>query len=280
MVYLILFVVVGWIPAQDTEPKGYLKLATWNIRIFSNERTDEEIRMICRVAKNFDFIAIVELRDETVLKRLVTMLQAEFGRSYSYELSPYVGSTDEDRSRELYAFLYDRTFITVVQSGKLYIDSTFLRYPYYATFRAGSFDFTAIVTHVIWGTTVTARRKEINRLAYVYQTIQDGDPNENDVLLLGDFNRQPDDDLAWGPLKAISSMVHLFNVPEKSMIWDTNLYDNILFQSQYTKEYTLDHGIIRFDETDFGNDDEKACAAVSDHRPAWALFNISGPDDD
>lgn len=281
--------ITGRISAQDTCPSSahdgvYLKLASWNIRIFSNARSDDELKMICRVAKNFDFIAVLELKDEAVLKRMVAMLQSEFGRTYAYDLSPYVGYGAKDDealgAKELYAFLYDTSMLTCIKKGVVYDDSLFYRKPYYATFKTGSFDFTVVVIHVIWGDTVSQRRKEINRLAQVYRNVQDGDLTENDVILLGDFNRDPNDDLAWAPLYSISSMIHLFDLPEKSMIWDTHLYDNILFQSNYVSEYNLDKGIIRFDETDFGNDDEAASLAVSDHRPVWGLFWTAGPDDD
>lgn len=276
---LIFFVSSHGASSQDTSTDNqYIKIASWNIRILSNSRSDDELLAICKIAKQFDFIAIVELRDEAVLQRIVAMLEKEFNRSYAYELSPGVGSSD--RSTELYAFLYDKTFVTPVQHGQIFQDSTFLRCPYYATFKAGNFDFTVIVEHIIWGSTVSGRRKEINRLAYVYETIQNQNLQENDVILLGDFNRGPEDDLAWGPVKAISGMIHFFDPPQKSMIWDTELYDNFWFQNTYVKEFTLDRGIIRFDETDFGNDDDAASLAVSDHRPIWGLFRIQDPDDD
>jgi len=38
-------------------------------------------------------------------------------------------------------------------------------------------------------------------------------------------------------------MINLFNLPEKTIIEDTNLYDNIWFQSNYTKEYKGINGI-------------------------------------
>lgn len=263
--------------SQDNLPEAqYLKIAAWNIRIFSNSRTDTELYAICKVAKQFDFIAIVELRDEKILQRMITMMKNKFGRSYSYQFSPGVGAG----VIEYYAFFYDTTLVRPIANGQIFNDSTFLRKPYYSTFKAGNFDFTVITEHIIWGDTVSQRRKEINRLATVYSTIQNQNLQENDVILLGDFNRSPDDDLAWGPIKAISSMINLFNPPEKSMISDSDLYDNIWFQSAYTKEFTLDRGIIRFDETDFNNDDDVASLAVSDHRPVWGLFRISDPDDD
>ncbi len=274
IIFILGIVFAGAIPAETD--KEFIKIASWNIRIFSNSRTDSELRSICKVAQQFDFITIIELRDEAILKRMVSMLKNEFNKSYSYEMSMEVGAT----SKERYAFLYDNTIIKCVKSGEIFADTTFLRSPYYATFKAGNFDFTTICIHVIWGNTVGERRKEINRLAYVFNTLQDRDLLENDIMLMGDFNRGPDDDLAWAPMKSISSMTHLFDLPEKSMIWDTELYDNIWFQSLYVKEFTLDKGIYNFDEIDFGNDDTAASLAVSDHRPIWGLFRITNQDDD
>ena len=52
-----------------------LRLASWNIRVFSDKsRTDEELEAICEVLGVNDFVAIVELRDQTVLDRTEQML--------------------------------------------------------------------------------------------------------------------------------------------------------------------------------------------------------------
>ena len=60
--------------ASDTN-ESELKLAAWNIRIMSNKsRTDAELMEIARTLADYDFIAIVELRDEAVLKRTQRIL--------------------------------------------------------------------------------------------------------------------------------------------------------------------------------------------------------------
>jgi len=78
---------------------------------------------------------------------------------------------------------------------------------------------------------------------------------ENDVLLMGDFNLGPDDS-GFQSLKAIPNMVYV-NGEVPTSIKD-KLYDNIWFQSDHVREYKDISGIDRFDETDFGNDDEQA----------------------
>ena len=120
-----------------------------------------------------------------------------------------------------------------------------------------------------------ARRAEIMALADVYQHVQAANGAEDDVLLVGDFNMNPDDEEAYRNLLAFPSMTHLFDMSQKSLIWDSNLYDNIFFQTDYVTEYTGESGIDRFDETDFEND-KAANRAVSDHRPVWATFRMDG----
>ena len=253
------------------------RLAAWNIRIFSNgSRNDNELRHIAKVLIDYDFVAIVELRDEVVLIRTEAIL-AGMGRDYDYVMSPPVGA----KVKERYAFLFDSRIVRVTENGAVFPDpkDAFLREPYFATFRAGKFDFTAIAVHVIWGDSVPRRQREVQELANVYRAVQAADKAEQDVILLGDFNRNPDDRLAYRPLLSIPSMRHLFQLPQKSHIKDTSLYDNIFFQTHHVTEYTGDSGIERFDETLFRNNDKAASLAVSDHRPVWGIFRMDTDDD-
>ena len=261
-----------------TDPgRSTIRLAAWNIRIFSdNSRDDAELQLIANVLIDYDFIAVIELKDETVLRRTESVLEL-MGRDYDYLVSRPVGG----KVKERYAFLFDQKLVNVLEDGKVFPDpdDAFLREPYSASFRAGQFDFTTISAHVIWGDSVPPRQREVGELANVYRAVQAMNGAEQDVILLGDFNRNPDDLLAYQPLMSIPGMTHLFQLPEKSHIKDTSLYDNILFQASYVTEYTGNSGIDRFDETDFGNDDEAASLAASDHRPVWAEFRIDTDDD-
>ena len=258
-----------------------LKLAAWNIRIMSDKsRTDTELEAIARTLVDYDFIAIVELRDEVVLKRTQEIL-SQMGKAYQYQLSPAVGRGVKER----YAFLYREDLVDVVEQGELYPDAAdgidnFSRDPYWATFRAGEFDFSVIAVHVIWGDTVGPRKAEVRALADVYGYVQEANGVEEDVLLVGDFNRNPNDAEAYSPIMAIPSMTRLFDLPQKSHIRDSSLYDNIFFQTDFVTEYLGISGIDKFDETDFGNDDKAANLAVSDHRPVWAVFGTNLEDDD
>ena len=273
------FVVSQDTVASDAE-QSELKLAAWNIRIMSNKsRTDAELKQIARTLADYDFIAIVELRDEAVLKRTQRIL-AQMGKTYQYEFSPPVGRNMKERV----AFLYKSSLVSVVRAGELYPDAAdgkddFARDPYWATFRAGEFDFSVIAVHVIWGKTVGPRKAEVKALADVYQYVQDANGAENDVLLVGDFNRNPTDTESYRPIMVFPSMTRLFQFPQKSHIRGTSLYDNIFFEKNNVSEYLNKSGIDKFDETDFGNNDKAANLAVSDHRPVWAIFSTNLDDD-
>jgi len=258
--------------------RSELRLAAWNIRILSDRsRNDTELHKIAQTLIDYDFIAISELRDEKVLKRVQRIL-SESGAEYGYLVSDPVGREGSPH-KERYAFLYYKGLVSVVKDGELYPDAAdgeddFVRDPYWATFRAGKFDFSVIAVHVVWGDSVADRRSEVMELTEVYQYVQEANGVEDDVLLVGDFNLNPDDAMAYSNLMALPSMAQLFQLPQKSHIRDSSLYDNIFFQTDYVTEYLGRSGIDKFDETDFGNDDKAANLAVSDHRPVWAVFRI------
>lgn len=255
-----------------------LRLASWNIRNLSKKRSDEGLEVIASIIHNYDFVSMIEIKDSDIVNRLCRLLRDEYGRVYKYEISAAVGRG----SKEHYCFLYDTTRVRVLQGGRVYDDPNdiFMREPFYATFVSGKFDFTAIVVHIVWGTSVSERRREITEMAKVFRRIQEQDTKENDVLLMGDFNRPPEDDLAFGALKSVPDMIYLFKDPDRTMIGDTNLYDNIWFQKVFVREYEGNKNIARFDETVFARDRDSALRLVSDHRPVSAWFATCGPDDD
>ena len=279
--FLIALVCVGETEAVTGFPRrSELKLAAWNIRVLSDSsRTDTDLHKIAKTLIDYDFIVISELRDEKVLKRLQRIL-SESGAEYGYQISEPVGQAGGPH-KERYAFLYYKGMVSAVTDGELYPDAAdgkddFVRDPYWATFRAGKFDFSVIAVHVVWGDGIAGRQAEIMGLADVYQYVQKANGVEDDVLLVGDFNRESSDTHAYRNLMALPSMTHLFRLPQKSHIRDSSLYDNIFFQTDYVTEYLGYSGIDKFDETDFKDNDAAASLAVSDHRPVWARFRIDG----
>ena len=88
-----------------------LRLAAWNIRIMSNKsRTDAELMKIARTLADYDFIAIVELRDETVLQRTQRILSHRWESRMITSSAPRLGRGVKER----YAFLYKKERLSVL----------------------------------------------------------------------------------------------------------------------------------------------------------------------
>jgi len=159
-----------------------IKLATWNIRILSNgSRDDTELAEIADILKRYDLIAIQEARDTIVLDRLKTILP-----EYNYIASSPVGRT----VKEIYAYFYKPSVISTIGTAYTFPDPNdlFIREPYIACFRAGNFDFTLITIHVLYGDSETERREEIKLLDDVLLNVDQNNDDEEDIILLGDFN--------------------------------------------------------------------------------------------
>lgn len=268
--------IAAWLPGENLPERqeGTVLIATFNIRYFSDgSRDPDELRDICRILQAFDLIALQETRDTRILDRAEAMLFQEHGVNYDYVASDPVGRGQ----KELYAFLYRRDRVQFLCSSGIFADPDDLlaREPYYARFRAGEFDFYIITIHSTWSGGVTARRAEAMLLDDLFTHLQ-ALSDEDDILLMGDFNLGPDDE-GFAELRAIAGMVAV-NPDIPTSIKD-RLYDNIWFDSDDTSEYTGEWGVFRYDEEWYENDDKAASLAVSDHRPLWARFDVSADDD-
>jgi endonuclease/exonuclease/phosphatase family metal-dependent hydrolase len=244
------------------------ELATWNIRILSDgSRDDSELAQIAPIIDRYDLVAIQEVRDTVVLDRLLAILPG-----WDYIASAEVGNIAKER----YAYFYRASIFTPLGTDHVFNDANddFIREPYIAHFNAGEFDFTLVTIHVIYGDTVEERRAEIRLLDDVLASVDSYNGAEDDVILLGDFNR-PADDGAW------QILTHDFVVDSsvKTTITDTSSYDNIWIDSVDTTEYQAFGEVYLFDEELFANDDDAASLAVSDHRPVSVTFSYSFDDD-
>lgn len=260
----------------QTTQTDSLHIATFNIRILSNQnRDDTELNKITDLLKKYDLIAVQEVRDVDVLKRIVKILKTK-GYDFDFTASEKVGN----KVKEIYAYFYRKDKVELIKKAYLFEDKDdwFIREPYIASFKSGNFDFTLITIHLLYGKNEAERREELKRLDEVYTQIQNKDSKENDVIMLGDFNFDATD-IGWAGLKAIDSMKYIIPPSLKTMISDSYAYDNFWFQAMHTKEYTGKYGVERFDQTMFSNNKYQAKKEVSDHRPVWAEFDTSTDDD-
>lgn len=89
-------------------------------------------------------------------------------------------------------------------------------------------------------------RTEALLLDDIFGMVQDVDPVEQDVIVLGDFNL-PRDDTGFSELAVL--LTPLFTGDIRTTISDASLYDNIWFNPEHVREWTGEIGMDRFDET-------------------------------
>ena len=133
-------------------------------------------------------------------------------------------------------------------------------------------DFTFINWHTVFGETAE-RQAEIAQMATVFSSIQAGSSSDQDVILLGDHNRDATSPW-WNNLTALSPAVS-FRVNDLTSINSScafaSAYDHFWFQSSYVTEYSSS-----------GRDyipDMCVMRDLSDHAPVFlSLYSSSDTD--
>jgi endonuclease/exonuclease/phosphatase family metal-dependent hydrolase len=245
-----------------------IRIATWNLREFS-QRRGVDIVAIARIvrASQFDLLAIQEVQQQG---QAVQRLRRQLNEPWRHLISPPAGDN------ERFAFLYRSDVIEPLGEARLMEDPparTFARVPYIGSFRAGEFDFTLIVVHLSYSDRAR-RAREAEALARYAHALAEGG-SERDVIVLGDFNEQ-----GRGNLHYFEQLGWMRLNLQPTNLGSTEVYDNLLLNRRHSAEWLGRVGVVLFDETDFANDDKRASAEVSDHRPVWADFATVGPDDD
>ena len=255
-----------------------IRIATFNVQVFgqSKLRKPEVMKVLARVIRRFDVVAIQEIRSkrQDVLPRLLEYVNAD-GSRYDYAIGPRLGRSS---SMEQYAFVFntatvelDRTTVqTVVDRG-----DRLHREPLVALFRARgpppeqAFTFLLVNIH----TDPDEVPQELKALAAVYQAVRQA-PHpvtgrlEDDVILLGDLNTDAEN---LGPLGRLPYLMAAITA-EPTNTRRTKQYDNILFHREATREFTGRAGVLDL-QREFGLSLQQALR-VSDHLPVWAEFTV------
>jgi len=260
--------------AQKRQKAHQVKIASWNIRNISKNKTDEKLKKILAIIQCFDFLAIQEVRDVEVMQKVKGLL----GPGWDMAISGQVGSAHH---KEHYGFFWRVSRISVLSAPSVLADTgdVFVREPFIGYFKAGEFDFVIATIHVVWGDSIFGRREEIKKLDDLLKAIQLRAGAEKDIIIVGDFNMPPTD-LSW----KLDGLVPLINPPQKTLVGDTSLYDNIWISGAHTmnSEYKGVHGCIEFDKLQYDDSisgRRSAISEISDHRPVWALFGTDVDDD-
>jgi len=260
--------------APPASPNDAIKIASFNIEVFGEKKVHEApvVDVLVKICRHFDIIAVQEVRSvqDNVLPLFVQALNAD-GSHYNFVIGPRLGRTS---SKEQYAFIFDTDTIEV-DRNQLYTledpDDLLHREPLVALFRVRglppnqAFTFKLVNIH----TDPDEVAKEMDVLDDTFYAIRDKDGVvEDDVILLGDLNA---DDKHFGELGRIPNLGHVIS-GHATNTRGTHQFDNIVFDSKNTVEFTGRGGVFDFmREYNLSLED---ALLVSDHLPIWAEFSV------
>jgi len=274
-------------PKPPTAVPSTIRIATFNaLRLGHNN--GKSLQKLVDVLSAFDVVALEEVMNEDTLKAVKEILGQATGSPWEYVISGR--KIGRSSYKEYYAIIF-RTDRTQLLPGSAQIwndaDDKFEREPFSASFRSGNFDYTIIVMHSDFDSNKEVMRAEARNLRQVFETLQDRDAKENDLILVGDFNL-PADDEGWSNLRSISTVRNLLPGTTRTTLSASgalsSAYDNIWIQDTYTHHEYADTTVADYYFTRMFRAFEKPGAEarrwISDHVPVYAVFWTNREDDD
>lgn len=249
-----------------------LKLCWWNTKRLGTVTRDWSAS--ARALKGCDVVGLGEVMTVFAAAKLAK----EMGSSWQASTSKVPVGTEG--RQEHYAVIYDSTRVSIdggaSQSNYPDTGDKLAREPWSASLKARSFDFTLVLLRVEWGDSASERIAELQEVDDIYRWYQARDPQEQDVIIMGDFNRMPTQK-GWEPVRQLG--LKLLVKGKGSTINPrgiaASLYDNIIIDPRHTTEWNGKAGV-----NDVGMKLSRYWRTVSDHLPVWAAFKIETGDDD
>ena len=247
-------------------------MGTFNIQslgVAKLAKTDV-MEVLTDIVRRFDLIAIQELRSEEqhIIPTFLDMLNAN-GMNYKAEVSERIG---KGRYYEQFVYIYDADKLQVTRDSFVAPDRYQImhRSLYVTSFRciessSRPFTFTLFNVHVDPDEIAT----EVPALSGIVQNVVEQMPEEDDFIVLGDFNAQSTK-LAASPF--LRNQVAIVPDGLATNTAGNKSIDNITLDYQSTLEYRGNGGVMDF-MTEYGLTQQQA-ALVSDHMPVWAEFSI------
>jgi hypothetical protein len=249
------------------------RIATFNIQTFGKTKMSkpEVVNVLVDTVLKYDLVSIQEIRDidQTVPYEFLDEINNRSNDTWEMLLSERSGQQEDDNYQEQYAYYYNTTVFSPI-NGSLYNDSEsdlFQKEPYLGSFEllnasgnSSGFDFTLITIH----TKPSIAMEEIDALHTVVQDYQEQNPEEPDVIILGDYNADcsyaSSEELWSSPMRNSN---YTWLVPDSA---DTTVsssdcaYDRIVTTGDLSGRLVGNWGI---DTSSF------TTSNVSDHYPVW-----------
>lgn len=257
-------------PAAPTRPA--IRIAAFNVAGLDEAKlvNPQVCDALVRILPRFDVVALQEVRSKNrgVLVRLIEQINAT-GRCYDFATCPML---DRDPVETYNAMLFDLTTVAVDRSTVHSIEDPAARFgvrPLMASFHVRGPPEKEAFTFTLVNVLVEPKRaaEQVDLLADVFRAVRDSGTGEDDVILLGDIESDPDQLGRLGRVPGITAAISGMPTTTRG----TRLADNILFDRRATVEYRGRSGVLdmirEFDMT------PEAALEVSEHLPVWAEFS-------
>ncbi len=256
----------------ETTPET-IRIASFNIESFGLTKAGNTnvMDLLARIVRQFDIVAIQEIRskDQTLIPSFVSQINAN-GSKYEYELGPRLGRSS---SKEQYVFIFNSETIEIDRQATYTVSDPhdrMHREPLVSLFRvrtnnpSTAFTFKLINVHI----DPDDVQEEMNTLRDVYRVVLEDEDQEDDVILLGDFNTNEKQLFGLGTIPGLSPAIE----NKTTNTSRTQCYDNFFFHNLHTREFNGKSGVV--DLVRIFNLTTEQALAVSDHFPIWAEFSI------
>ena len=263
----------GTVTSSAITTTDTLKLAAFNLQIFGTTKAGkpEVMGVLSRIIRNYDVIAVQEIRDEsqTALPLLRDDINSMGSPQYDYVVSERLGRTT---SKEQYAYIFNTQTIQVMGSPYVYPDTNdlFQREPYVSEFKAknGNFDFVLVTIH----TDPDTATQEINDLPKVVEDAKSRYQGEGDFIIMGDLNADCSyfQENGQSPLRSADYYWIINNSVDTTTKSTDCTYDRIIITNPARTDFIGEAGVFRFDTA--YNLTYESTIAVSDHYPIYASF--------
>ena len=261
-----------------------IKIAAFNVQIFGKTKKgkNDVMDVLKRIAQEFDIMFVQEFRDakeKTASYYLQKINEAAGYQKYAFKRSERLG---RGSSKEAYAYFYNTDKIEFIEgSAYIYNDTNdiFQREPYIASFRKGNFDFTLVGIHV----KPDDADSEIGHLADVVDSISTKNPNEKDIIVMGDFNADGsyfDENNNTNPFKSTKHHWVIINDMDTMTKTDWTYDRMIMMDATLHHEYISNSAAVFYFDKEYTLNDKKLVWNVSDHYPIYAKFRTDLKDDD
>ena len=244
-----------------------ITIASFNTLRLGNNVKD--YRTLSKIVSKFDLIGLEEVMNEKGLKKLKAVLNSTTKSKWEYIISEK--AVRSKGYKEYYAFIYKKEkfqYAKSLQNFKETNQNMFIREPFAARFKSNNFDFIYIICHSIFGETEKNRIIEASNYEKVYSYYSNLIPEEDDIIIAGDFNL-PANDLAFQSLLNNNNLSYVIDPYWfKTTLSDKGLassYDNIFINKEKLLEYTGRYGVYNYTKKNY----KVLRKWVSDHLPVF-----------